>query len=295
MTESAATTSLADYVADWHPQPVLVEDTIAAAGVNRLAATLDLDQRFRDGDALPLLWQWIFFLDWPRTSELGPDGHPRDGVFLPPIPNRRRMFAGGRVTVHTPLRIGLPAQRHSEVAAKNVKHGRTGEMLFVTVRHTYRQDGAECITEEQDLVYRSDDGTSTPFARSTEPAAASTAPWSAHPHTHPGLLFRFSALTGNAHRIHYDEAYTTGVEGFPALVVHGPLLAVYMAELLRAHAPAAVARFEFRLQKPVFVGDDIRVEGTPSDSGVELAVVSGSESRHAAATAAFITSADPFV
>jgi 3-methylfumaryl-CoA hydratase len=192
------------------------------------------------------------------------------------------------MTISSPLVLGEPAVRRSEIAGTTVKHGRTGELLFVTVRSTYRQGENLRLVEEQDLVYRSDDGTATAFTRATEPLAAQSTPWSAEPTTNPALLFRFSALTANAHRIHYDEAYTTGTEGFPALVVHGPLLAIYMAELLRAQDPQhRVARFDFRLRRPVFLGDRVRVQGEPADDAVILSVVSGSGVTHATATATY--------
>ncbi len=286
MSEPGAVPSLADHVANWNPEPTTVHDTLTAHRVNELAATLDVEQRFGDGDPLPLLWQWIFFLDWPATAELGADGHPRHGHFLPPIPNRRRMFAGGRVTVNAPLVIGRPATRHSQITGTAAKSGRTGELLFVSVRHVYRQESTECVVEEQDLVYRSDEGAATPFARVTAPLTMPPAAWTSTPVTHPALLFRFSALTGNAHRIHYDQAYATGTEGFPALVVHGPLLAVYMSELLRANAGGRSAqRFEFRLRRPVFLGDQIGVAGAPDGASVTLSVVSGDDDVHASASA----------
>lgn len=274
------------FVADWRPERVTADDVISTRVADQLAATLDIGQRFEVGDALPLLWQWVFFLDWPATAQLGPDGHPARGALLPPIPDRRRMFAGGRVRAHRPLRLGEQATRESEVVDTALKHGWTGEMFFVTVRHTYRQDGTVCLVEDQDLVYRSDSGSATSFGRVTEPLAAATAPWYRCPRTHPALLFRFSALTGNAHRIHYDEVYATRTEGYPGLVVHGPLLAIYLAELVRTHQPdRTVAHFEFRLHKPIFAGDDMRIEGTPGDGAVDLAVVSGGANVHASAKA----------
>ncbi|ORA31581.1 MaoC/PaaZ C-terminal domain-containing protein [Mycobacterium aquaticum] len=286
MAETADT--LARHIADWAPEPVESSDPLSPQRATHLAATLDLDDAFAAGCALPPLWQWIYFSEWPRTADLGADGHPRDGHFLPPIPNRRRMFAGGRTTISSPLVLGEPAVRRSEIAATAVKQGSTGELLFVTVRSSYRQSENLRLVEEQDLVYRSDDGTSTAFTKVTEPLAAQSTPWSAEPAPNPALLFRFSALTANAHRIHYDEAYTTGTEGFPALVVHGPLLAIYMAELLRAQDPGhRVARFDFRLRRPVFVGDRIRVQGEPADGAVNLSVVSGSGVAHATATATY--------
>jgi 3-methylfumaryl-CoA hydratase len=286
MPETADT--LARHIADWAPEPVESSDPLIPQRATDLAATLDLDATFSAGSALPPLWQWIYFAEWPRTAELGADGHPRDGHFLPPIPNRRRMFAGGRMTISSPLVLGEPAVRRSEIAGTTVKQGSTGELLFVTVRSSYRQGENLRLVEEQDLVYRSDDGSSTAFTKVTEPLAAQSTPWSAEPTTNPALLFRFSALTANAHRIHYDEAYTTGTEGFPALVVHGPLLAIYMAELLRAQDPQhRVARFDFRLRRPVFLGDRVRVQGEPADDAVILSVVSGSGVTHATATATY--------
>ena len=279
---------LARHVEDWRPPDTDHADVIAARRVRELAATLDIDESFADGDALPALWHWLFFLDWPRGSELGSDGHPRDGVFLPPIPDRRRMFAGGRLSLVAPLVIGEAATRHAQVTKTTVKHGRSGDLLFVTVRSSYRQRGREVFVEEQDLVYRSDSGTSTPYARVTEPLEPPPAPWVVQPRPGPALLFRFSALTGNAHRIHYDQGYTTGVEGYPGVVVHGPLLAVYMAELARAQAAGRRLRdFEFRLSRPVFVGDEFRVQGTPTTDGAELAVMSGGGAVHASATARY--------
>jgi 3-methylfumaryl-CoA hydratase len=283
MRTGAPSTGLGEFVADWHPEPTEVSEVITARRANELGATLDLDEEFCDGDALPLLWQWTYFLDWPKTDALGPDGHPLNGHFLPPIPNRRRMFAGGRAGVSAPLILGLPTTRHSEIAGTAAKYGRTGELLFVTVRHEYRQENSVRLVEEQDLVYRSGGGSATPFSRVTEPLAEPFEPWTAEPHTHPALLFRFSALTGNAHRIHYDESYTTGTEGFPGLVVHGPLLAMYMAELVRSRAAGRIESLEFRFKKPVFVGDHIRVQGTPSGNGIELSVVSGTGNEHATA------------
>ncbi|WP_260753693.1 MaoC family dehydratase N-terminal domain-containing protein [Mycobacterium sp. SMC-8] len=287
MTETPPAGELEQYIVDWKPAPVTATDIIAVGRVQEFGATLDLAQSFADGDALPPLWHWAFFLDWPPTAGLGADGHPRDGHFLPPIPNRRRMFAGGRLTVTAPLTIGRTVTRTSEVVDTTVKRGRSGALLFVTVRNTYRQDDELRLTEEQDLVYRSDDGSSTAFVRADAQLGASTAPWTIEPVLTPPLLFRFSALTGNAHRIHYDEAYTTGIEGYPDLVVHGPLLAVYMAELVRGDAAdQSLREFQFRLQRPVFIGDAIRVEGSSTGtSTIDLSVTSGGGTVHAAATA----------
>lgn len=255
--------SLDEYTQDWKPKPLSSTEVLSADTARQFAATLDLDITVGDGDALPPMWHWFYFTEFPPTAELGDDGHPRDGHFLPPIPHRRRMFAGARLRIHEPALLSRPATRTSEVVTTKVKQGKTGELLFVTVRNEITQDGRSRMTEEQDLVYRSDSGAATPFAKVDEPLEKATAPWVTEPHTHPALLFRFSALTANAHRIHYDHQYTTAVEGFPGLVVHGPLLALYMSELARTRNDKTLNSFDFRLSRPVFVGDPIRAQGTP--------------------------------
>ena len=281
------TPSMRDWIGNWQPGREEVADRVDPARLHALAATLDLAET--PVDTVPPLWHWLYCQSpWPLTKELGDDGHPADGPFLPPIPHRRRMFAGGRLGITAPLTVGKPVHRQGEVVDATVKNGRSGEMLFVTVRHEYRQCGVVRISEEQDLVYRSAAGSAPTPGVSRNPLGELT-PWASIPRFSPPLLFRFSALTANAHRIHYDADYATAVEGFPALVVHGPLLAVHMAELVRAQAAdRAVAAFTFRLQRPVFLGDVVRVEGIPVADGAELAVVSGSGVTHASATATFV-------
>ncbi|GAA2547661.1 FAS1-like dehydratase domain-containing protein [Mycolicibacterium diernhoferi] len=284
---SLSVDGLDQYVQDWHPDPVSDTELLSARPAAALAATLDLDCELDVGDALPAMWHSVYFAEWSPTSALGADGHPGEGRFMPPIPNRRRMFAGGRLVVHEPLVLGREATRRAEVVSTAVKNGKTGQLLFVTVRYEYSQDGQPRLTEEHDLVYRSDTGSSTPFTRVDEALSARSAPWAVEPTTHPALLFRFSALTSNAHRIHYDTEYAREVEGFPALVVHGPLLVLYMAELARINCPRPLQRFRYRLMKPVFLGDAIRVQGDPAVDGdsVELSVVSGAGTIHASAQA----------
>jgi 3-methylfumaryl-CoA hydratase len=279
--------SLRDWVENWRPGLEEVTDDIDAARMHSLAATLGSAET--PAETVPPLWHWLYCQSpWPRTADLGDDGHPDAGPFLPPIPQRRRMFAGASLRITTPLTVGEPAHRRAEVVDIAVKNGRSGEMLFVTVRHEYRQRGVVRIVEEQDLVYRSGTAGAPSIEVNRNPLGESRTPWSARPQFSPALLFRFSALTANAHRIHYDADYATAVEGFPALVVHGPLLAVQMAELVRSHAAGrAVAALSFRLQRPVFLGDVVRVEGTPTAGGAELAVVSGSGVTHASAVVTF--------
>ncbi|MFD0852632.1 MaoC family dehydratase N-terminal domain-containing protein, partial [Actinomadura adrarensis] len=175
----------------------------------------------------------------------------------------RRMFAGGRFTLHSPLRIGDGVTRRSELASTALKQGRSGEMLFVTVRHTYRTEtGTELAAEEQDLVYRSGDPSKSPPEPSFDSPNSGDAPWTLPLTADPVLLFRFSALTYNAHRIHYDETYTKEVEGHPGLVVHGPLLAILLLELPR-RAGHKIRELSFRARNPVYAGQPFLATGSP--------------------------------
>jgi 3-methylfumaryl-CoA hydratase len=210
----------------------------------------------KDGDPLPPLWHWFTLLEHPSTADVGIDGHPRQGHFLPPIPGRRRMFAGGRLTVAAPIPVGSLLHSRSRVANIALKSGRSGEMAFVTIRTELSAGGQPVGVEEQDIVYRSEpEGTATrALARPEEAVAVPAGDWRAELATDPVLLFRFSALTYNGHRIHYDLPYATTAEGYPDLVIHGPLLALLALDLPRVHAPErALQSFEYRLVRPAFV------------------------------------------
>jgi len=257
--------SIADAVADWHPAPVHRTDRIDLWPVAAFAALLDLAA---PAD-LPPLWHWFSFLEAPPQSALGEDGHPADGHFLPPIPDRRRMIAGGRAQFHVPLPIGADVVRHSRLAAVRPTSGRTGELVFVTVRHEVRCDGELAVVEEQDVVYRSQPAgaprTTTPPPAAPEETAEPGAAWRLRLDPDTRTLFRFSALTYNGHRIHYDHPYATEVEGYPGLVVHGPLIATLLLDLLTRELPdAAVSRFAFRALKPTFDLNDFEVCGRRS-------------------------------
>ncbi|MDF3139870.1 MULTISPECIES: hypothetical protein [unclassified Streptomyces] len=281
---------LSTYVESWTPGPVKDEDPLGVGPAAALSAVLNLpDPSPKAGEPLPPLWQWLYFLNWPAGRELGADGHPSNGHFLPPLPHRQRMWAGGRCEITEPLRLGEPAERVSSLGSVTAKRGRTGEMLFVTERREFRQHGRTCLVEEQDIVYRS--GRSA----GQHPAAVDE---SAHPHPDepwqlplrpdPALLFRFSALTANAHRIHYDALYCREEEGYPGVVVHGPLLALLMLELARRHAPdRRVRSLSYRLRRPVFAGEHLVACGTPRGDRAELRIATHREERHAAAEVTF--------
>jgi 3-methylfumaryl-CoA hydratase len=231
---------------------------------NALAATLDRDDpEYTDGTPLPPLWHWLYFLPVQRMSEVGPDGHPQRGGFLPPVPLPRRMWAGGRFTFRHPLRIGETVRKESRVLSVEHKAGRSGELVFVRVGHELSDEQGLAISEEHDIVYR--DATAPPAAPKAAPEGAV---WERVIHPDPVLLFRYSALTLNGHRIHYDQPYVTQVEGYPGLIVHGPLIATLLIDLLRRERPdATVTAFAFRAVGPLFDTAEFAVCGKPAEDG----------------------------
>lgn len=219
---------------------------------------------------LPPLWLWIYFSAITRAADTGPDGHAAKGGFLPPVALPRRMWAGSRVSFAGPVRIGEELTKVSTIAKVQAKTGRSGEMVFVTVRHAYSRGGAELMREEQDIVYTELPDSYVP----AEPLPAEPQHWQEAATIDPVLLFRFSALTYNAHRIHYDRAYAGTVEKYPDLVVHGPLQAILMMEAARAREPGRrPAAFTFRGVRPLFVSDTAMVCGRSSLGKLDLSVV----------------------
>jgi itaconyl-CoA hydratase/mesaconyl-C4 CoA hydratase len=217
-------------VTAWIGRTEEVHDQLSRILLMRIAATLG-EATPAHGEPLPPLWQWCFFQDPIAESGLGEDGHPARGSFLPPADNRNRMWAGGRVEFFEPLAAGAEATRVSTIKQVEEKQGRTGALLFVTVQHDYLQDGRLAIREEQDIVYREP---SPPKSSSGEPMVAGD--WREAVTPTPTLLFRYSAVTFNGHRIHYDWPYVTETEGYSGLVVHGPLIATLsLRAFCRAH------------------------------------------------------------
>jgi 3-methylfumaryl-CoA hydratase len=259
-------------------------DLLVLGPATALASVLNIEAPARGaGDALPPLWHWVYLLDQHRQDELGPDGHALHGIPAPPGPGRLRMFAGGRVTTVTPLRLGYDATRVTRVVSTTEKQGRSGPLTFVTTRSEYVQDGEVAIIDEQDIVYR-DPGSELHDRREPEPAASPQSSGDAlELDVDPVLLFRFSALTYNAHRIHYDQDFTRA-EGYLDLVVHGPLQALLMAERLRREGFSLLGRqFSYRLLAPTYGPQRLRVTHRSTDDGVDAAVHDGSGVQTAAA------------
>jgi 3-methylfumaryl-CoA hydratase len=262
-----ATTS-AD-LSGWIGKTETVTDSVTATPYAALSATLDrAPERPPVGTPLPPLWHWLYFLPLYRQSEIGPDGHAKRGGFLPPVPLPRRMWAGSQFEFIRPPCIGDSITRVSTIADVTEKSGRTGPLVFVKVRHEIRanDEPSPAIVEFHDIVYR----------EAAKPDDAAPPPKAAPPgnslqrHWVPDdvLLFRYSALTFNGHRIHYDRKYVTEVESYPGLIVHGPLIATLLLDLLRSERPdAVVRRYEFRAVRPLFDIHPFDVCGEPAADG----------------------------
>ncbi|MDY0309571.1 MAG: MaoC family dehydratase N-terminal domain-containing protein [Castellaniella sp.] len=248
--------------ATWVGRTEICVDALDPGHVRRVALSLG-DDAGRPLAQLPPLWHWAFFVEGQPYTLLGEDGHPRRGGFLPPADGRNRMWAGGRLEFHRPLRVGQPGERCSRIAAVTEKTGRTGRLLFVTVEHRYSQDDALCILEEQDIVYREP---SPPILEGTRPAPECQ--WSETVVPDPVMLFRYSAVTFNGHRIHYDAPYARDVEGYPGLVVHGPLIATSMVQaFLRAHPGARILSLSYRGVRPLIAPRPFQVSGRIGSEG----------------------------
>ncbi|EJM56731.1 hypothetical protein PMI29_04917 [Pseudomonas sp. GM49] len=238
------------------------QDRISFNLVKRIAATLS-EEAPQPGEPLPPLWHWAFFQEPVAASELGPDGHPALGGFLPPAHNRNRMWAGSRIEFYQPLKVESDVTCVSTILNVEEKHGRTGSLLFVTVRHEYFQDGKRALQDEQDIVYREP---TPPKLSGTE--ALPEGQWQARVEPSATLLFRYSAVTFNGHRIHYDWPYVTETEGYPGLVVHGPLIATLnLRAFTKAHPNVRLKRFTFRGVRPLISPHPFEVGGRLIDSG----------------------------
>lgn len=265
--------------AAWVGRSETEEDVISPRQARGMAATLASGPcdagAFAVGDPLPPLWHWMAFAPIAPMDGLGPDGHPARGGFLPPVPLERRMWAGGRVTFHDAPRVGEVLTRRSEILKVAEKTGATGRMVFVTVGHTLTTPRGPAVTEEQDIVY-----IAMPLRYSPPPpvAAPESPAWEEPVEMTPVRLFRFSALTFNGHRIHYDLDYAAKVERYPALVVHGPLQAMLMMEAARRRTGAAPRAFRHRGVRPLLLADSVRIVAEAEAEGVQkLCTVTGED------------------
>jgi 3-methylfumaryl-CoA hydratase len=250
----------------WRNNPESISEQISRYPITVLSSTLDIAEI---SDTVPPLWHWLYFLPTAPLAEVGPDGHPKRGGFLPPVPLPRRMWAGGRLTFHEPLQPGETAERTSTITEIEHKSGRSGSLVFVTVQHEISVNGSLKISEQQDIVYRDAPQPGSPAAQPTR--APDEDVWQRTVTADPVLLFRYSALTFNSHRIHYDLPYATEQEGYPGLVVHGPLISTLLADLVRREHPDATLRqFSFKAVRPTFAGQPFSLCAKPSDDGATI-------------------------
>ncbi len=255
---------------DWIGRTETAEDIITLRQTRQMAATLDATAP--DG-VLPPLWHWMGWQPETAMAGLGPDGHPARGGFLPPVPLERRMWAGGRLSFHAPLTVGAPMRRRSEILKVTEKTGTTGRMVFVTVGHRVEGPQGVAVTEEQDIVYVAMPERFVPPPPQMAPDGAA---WAEPVAMDSVRLFRFSALTFNAHRIHFDLPYAQQVEKYPGLVVHGPMQAMLLMAAAIRHRGALPASFRFRGVRPLFHTDTLALTGWPEADGKQaLAVVTG--------------------
>lgn len=261
------TTLNIDYLRSWIGREEVAEDVVTADLVRKFKATLDLPGGPPQiGGVAPRLIHFCLAQPAAPTAALGPDGHPRRGGFLPPVPLPRRMWAGGNVTFRDDLRVRDAVRRVSRIADVVAKEGRTGLLCFVTVEHTIAAEGKPLLQERQDIVYRGLDSGGAKAA----PAPAESGRHQRRVDASPPLLFRYSALTFNGHRIHYDRRYVTEVEGYPGLIVHGPLQATLLLHFAAEIHGAPPTRFDFRSLSPLFDDDGMMLHAEENGDGLKL-------------------------
>jgi 3-methylfumaryl-CoA hydratase len=258
-----------EHLRSWIGKQETLHDQVTRFPIAALSATLDRDDPPpQAGDALPPLWHWLYFLPTARQSILGPDGHPARGGFLPPVPLPRRMWAGGRFAFHQPLRVDQPITRVSTVSDVTIKQGRNGALCFVLVKHAVSGPDGLALEEEHDIVYR--DNPQPGEAPVPGKPVRTDGVWAREIVPSDPMLFRYSALTFNSHRIHYDRRYVIEVEGYPGLIVHGPLIATLLLDLLRRNTDRPVKSFRFRAVSPLFDVAAFSVHGAPDGNTAAL-------------------------
>ena len=241
---------------------------VTAYQADALTATLDRDDPpFKDGDAIPPGWHQFYIREVIKLRDTAPDGHPKRGEFLPPIPLPRRMWAGTQATYHRPIHVGERINRVTTISSVTPKIGKTGQLVFLNLTHEILGENGLATTEVQDVVYREE---AKPGSKVPEPPPPpAEAVWHRNIQPTEVLLFRFSALTMNSHRIHYDRTYVTEVEKYPGLLVHGPLTFTLLLDLFRRKMSDKILKtFSVRAVSPLFDIHNFSVEGRPGDDGV---------------------------
>ncbi len=255
---------------NWIGRREEASDHLDPARTRALLAALERHNAVDEGEVLPPLFHWLYFWDVRPPSDTGADGHRKRGGFLPPVDPPRRMWAGGEVVFVAPLHLGEPVRKVSTIAAIEQKTGRSGVLVFVTVNHEIFGSGGLAVRERQDLVYREPPPSTMPASAPTPASAPKTSDWCEARETGPVLLFRYSALTMNSHRIHYDRPYAVEEEGYAGLVVHGPLQATLLADLAARQLPAPLVRFEYRGLSAAVDTAPIHVCGRREADGLDL-------------------------
>ena len=258
---------MTDNYDDWIGKQEITEARVTAYNADALTATFDRDDPpFKDGDAIPPGWHQFYIREVVKLSDTAADGHPKRGDFVPPVPLPRRMWAGTKSTFLKPIHIGERIRKVTTIEAVTPKTGKTGQLVFLTLRHDIEGENGVATSEIQESVYREEakPGAAPPVP----PPAPAEAVWKRTIHPTPVLLFRFSALTMNSHRIHYDRSYVTEVEKYPGLLVHGPLTFTLLLDLFRREMPDAVLKtFSVRAISPLYDIYDFTVEGAPGTDG----------------------------
>jgi 3-methylfumaryl-CoA hydratase len=255
-----------EHLRPWVGRKESHQDLATAWPVAAMSATLDRrDPPLREGDAIPEGWHWLYFLETTPASDLAHDGHAKRGGFLPPVSLPRRMWAGGRLEFRRPIKIGEQLTRESEILSVEPKSGKSGSLVFVTVRHTVSASNDIAVIEEHDIVYRDAAKPGAPVPPGTP--APVNAQWRHDVMPDEAMLFRYSALIFNAHRIHYDIDYCRKEEGYPGLIVHGPLQTTLLLDLSRRHAAKPVRKLDYRAVSPLFHNEKLTAGGIPSADG----------------------------
>jgi len=274
---------------DWTPTVESVTETLDLTQARKFANVLDIDENlFEDGSELPSMWHWMYFLLRAPTARIGADGHPERGGFFPPVELQRRMFAGAQTAFHKPLVIGQPATRTGTITRLDEKEGRSGRLVLATAQYNIEQGGELCIADTHDIVYLAGGNDPVP-APGADAFTVPDGAWHREVKADPVLLFRYSALNFNSHRIHYDAEYAKNEEGYPGLVVQGPLTAILLAEMARAKmGGATMTEYSFRGRAPIFEPWPFHLVGQPGEDGsVELEAVRNDGTVAMTATAQF--------